>query len=40
MFSAFMYGDSDTEEDVEVPGTAGNEDASKRSMEDDFEFYG
>ena len=35
-----MYGDSDTEEEVEIPG-ADATDASKHGVEeDDFEFYG
>ena len=38
---AFSFGDSDTDEDVEVPGTKSAANSMKHGEEDDdFDFYG
>ena len=37
----FRFGDSDTDEDVEVPGTKNAANSTKHDEEDDdFDFYG
>ncbi len=40
-----MYGDEDTDEDIEIPGMkssapSGADNSAKHGSEDDFDFYG